>query len=153
MSSDNQVAAQRVRHEVSIRYLLTSIMHIANNHFDLQTQVLEVDARLAELTTAANNYENLLRENQLEVHNAHKRGVRTVLRWLFFLTCIVTCIVFNLGWVFYKEAIAEQARVDAGTARVAYLKELWLVQAYFLRDGVMTYACAGFRRFLWKWLL
>jgi len=142
MPSRNQVAfeAQQARHEVAMRTTLKNI-------YDLETKVLGVDARLDELTTAANNYENLLRENQLEVHNAHKRGVRTVLRWLFFLTCIVTCIGMNFGWVFYMEAIAEQARADAATARVAYLKELWLVKAYFQRDWVMTVAWAEYYHF------
>ena len=105
--SQDAFEAQQARHEVAMRTTLTNIWDIANNHFDLETKVLGVDARLDELTIAANNYENLLRENQLEQHNAHKRGVITVLHWLFFLTCIVTCIGMNFGWVFYMEAIAE----------------------------------------------
>ena len=124
------------------------------NRNTVDETVAGVNARLDQLTTAANNYENLLRENQVEGHNAHKRGVKTIVHMLFFLTCIVTCIVFNFGWVFYMEAVAEQARAEAmaeqaraATARVAYLKELWLVKAYFQRDWVMTVAWAEYYHF------
>ena len=110
-----------------------------------------VDARLDQLTTDAHNCGHLLRENQLELHNAHKRGVNTVVVLLCLVTCLVTCVGMNFGWVFYMEAVAEQARAEAmaeqaraATARVAYLKELWLVKAYFQRDWVMTVAWAEY---------
>ena len=126
--------------------------------YDLETQLRDnrnnVDARFDELMTAANNCENLLRENQSEVHNAHKRGVNTVVVLLCLVTCLVTCVGMNFGWVFYMEAVAEQARAEAmaeqaraATARVAYLKELWLVKAYFQRDWVMTVAWAEYYHF------
>ena len=156
------------RGEVTIAAILAGqevrnqMFGLNENVYDLETKVYVnrktvdetlagVNARLDELTTAATNCGHLLRENQLEVHNAHKRGVKTIVHMLFFLTCLVTCIGMNFGWVFYMEAIAEQERVDAGTARIAYLKKLWPVKAYFMCDWVMTVSYAGYRRFLWNW--
>ena len=113
----------------------------------------QVNARLDQFTTYAHDCGRLLGENQLEVHNAHKRGVSTIVHMLFFLTCIVACIVFNFGWVHYMEAINAQERAEAmaeqeraETARVAYLKQLWPVKAYFMRDWVMTVAWAEYYR-------
>ena len=142
--SQDAFEAQLARHEVAMRTTLTNLWDISNNHFDLETQVLEVVASLDELTTAANDHGRQFREYQREVYNAHKRVYNPVVILLCVLTCLVTYIVFKFGWVFYKEAIAEQARVDAGTARVAYLKELWPVHAFFQRDWVMTVAWAEY---------
>ena len=136
-------------HAVGLNVQLTEAVN------DLETTFSEnrnnVDARLDHLTTDAHDCGHLLRENQLELHNAHKRGVSTIVHMLFFLTCIVACIVFNFGWVHYMEAINAQERADAETARVAYLKKLWPVKAYFMCDWVMTVSYAGYRRFLWNW--
>jgi len=136
------VARQEVRNQM---------VGLNANVWDLETKFLEteagVDARLDQLTTAANNCGHLFRENQREVYNAQKRVYNRVVVLLCVLTCLVTCIGMNFGWVFYMEAIAEQARADAATARVAYLKELWLVKAYFQRDWVMTVAWAEYYHF------
>ena len=143
------VARQEVRNQM---------VGLNENVWDLETKFLEteagVDARLDQLTTAANNCGHLFRENQREVHNAHKRVYNTVVVLLCLVTCLVTCVGMNFGWVFYMEAVAEQARAEAmaeqaraATARVAYLKELWLVKAYFQRDWVMTVAWAEYYHF------
>ena len=130
--------------------------------YDLETKVYEqvagVDGRLDELNTnmgareadlngkmtnCENNCENQLKENQLQMYNAQKR----VYNIMLVLLCLVTWLMLGFGWVFYMEAIAEQARADAATARVAYLKELWPVKAYFMRDWVMTVSWAEYYRF------
>ena len=145
---------------------LNRIIGLNANVDDLETRVYQqaagVDGRLDELATnmgareadlngkmtnCENNCENQLRENQLQMYNAQKR----VYNIMLVLLCLVTCLGMSFGWVFYMEAMAEQARADAATERVAYLKKLWLVQAYFMRDWVMTYACAEYHRFTARW--
>jgi len=127
------VARQEVRNQM---------VGLNENVWDLETKFLEteagVDARLDQLTTAANNCGHLFRENQREVYNAQKRVYNRVLFLFCVLTCIVTCIGF--GWVFYTEAVAAQARAD-------YLKRLWPVHAFFMRDRVMTVSWAQYYRF------
>ena len=147
------IAAMIARQEIR-----NQMVGLNENVYDLETKVLEieagVDARLDQLTTAANNCGHLFRENQREVYNAQKRVYNTVVVLLCLVTCLVTCVGMNFGWVFYMEAVAEQARAEAmaeqaraATARVAYLKELWLVKAYFQRDWVMTVAWAEYYHF------
>ena len=129
---------------------------------DLETTFSEhrtnVNARFNQLTTVANNCMNLLEENQAEKDNANKRGVKKVVHMLFFICVISFTMLCNFGWVHYREAVnaqeraeamAEQARVE--TAKVAYLKELWLVKAYFQRDWVMTVSWAEYYRFTARW--
>ena len=142
-------------------------MHgLMENVYDLETRVYQhkagVDDRLDELNTnmgareadliskmtnCENNCENQLRENQLQMYNAQKR----VYNIMLVLLCLVTCLGMSFGWVFYMEAIAEQARADAATERVAYLKKLWPVKSYFLRDWVMTVSLAEYYRFTEHW--
>ena len=144
------------------RQVLTARQEFSNriiglnaNVDDLETRVYQdkavLDERLDELTTAANDCGRLFREHQREVYNAQKRVYNRVVVLLCVLTCLVTCIGMNFGWVFYMEAIAEQARADAATERVAYLKKLWPVKSYFLRDWVMTVSCAEYHRFTEHW--
>ena len=106
---------------------------------DLETRVYQhkavLDDRVDELATAANDCGRLVMEHQREVYNAHKRVYSRVLFLFCVLTCIVTCIGF--GWVFYTEAVAAQARAD-------YLKRLWQVHAFFMRDRVMTVSWAEY---------
>ena len=142
------------------------IIGLNSNVGDLETTVYQhkagVDDRLDELNTnmgareadlngkmtnCENNCEKQLRENQLQMYTAQKR----VYNIMLVLLCLVTCLGMSFGWVFYMEAIAEQARADAATERVAYLKQLWLVQAYFLRDWVMTVSLAEYYRFTEHW--
>ena len=94
----------------------------------------------AKMTNCILNSEQQHRENQLQMYNAQKR----VYNIMLVLLCLVTCLGMSFGWVFYMEAIAEQARADAATARVAYLKELWPVHAFFMRDRVMTVSWAKY---------
>ena len=115
------------------------IIGLNSNVGDLETTVYQhkagVDDRLDELTTAANDCGHLFGEHQREVYNAQKRVYSRVLFLFCVLTCIVTCIGF--GWVFYTEAVAAQARAD-------YLKRLWPVHAFFMRDRVMTVSWAEY---------
>ena len=123
-----------VRQEFSNR-----ILGLHENVYDLETLVYQdkavLDERLDELMTAANDCEHLFREHQRKVDNAQRRFVICVLVIFCVLTCIVTCIGF--GWVFYTEAVAAQARAD-------YLKRLWPVKAFFMRDWVMTVSWAEY---------
>ena len=123
-----------VRQEFSNR-----IIGLNANVDDLETRVYQnkavLDERLDELTTAANDCEHQLREHQRKVDNAQRRFFICVLFLFCVLTCIVTCIGF--GWVFYTEAVAAQARAD-------YLKRLWPVHAFFMRDRVMTVSWAKY---------
>ena len=120
------------------------------NVWDLETKIYQhkadVDDCLDVVMTAANDCGRLFREHQREVYNAHKRVYNPVVILLCVLTCLVTYIVFKFGWVFYKEAIAEQARVDAGTVRVANFKKLLFVKPFFLRDWLITVAWAEYYR-------
>ena len=152
------IAAMIARQEIQ-----NQMVGLIENVYDLETKVYVnrntvdetvagVNARLDQLTTAADNCGHLFREHQREVYNAQKRVYNRVVVLLCVLTCLVTCIGMNFGWVFYMEAIAEQERADAATARVAYLKELWQVKAYFMCDWVKTVSYAGYRRFLWNWV-
>ena len=151
------------RGEVTIAVMIArqeiqnQMVGLIENVYDLETKVYVnrntvdetvagVNARLDQLTTAADNCGHLFREHQREVYNAQKRVYNRVVVLLCVLTCLVTCIGMNFGWVFYMETIAEQARADAATARVAYLKKLWPVKAYFQRDWVMTVAWAEYYR-------
>ena len=115
------------------------IIGLNANVDDLETRVYQnkavLDERLDELTTAANDCEHQLREHQRKVDNAQRRFFIRVLFLFCVLTCIVTCIGF--GWVFYTEAVAAQARAD-------YLKRLWPVHAFFMRDRVMTVSWAEY---------
>ena len=111
---------------------------------NMRAREADLDAKVTNCTL---NSEEQLWENTLQMYTAQKRTYNIML----VILCLVTCLGMSFGWVFYMEAIAEQARVDAGTARVAYLKELWLVQAYFMRDWVMTVSWAEYYRFTARW--
>ena len=158
------IAATIARQEIR-----NQMVGLTENVYDLETKVYVnrntvdetvagVNARLDQLTTAADNCGHLFREHQREVYNAQKRVYNRVVVLLCIVTCLVTCVGMNFGWVFYMEAIAEQARAEAmaeqaraATARVAYLKELWPVKAYFMRDWVMTVSWAEYYRFTARW--
>ena len=149
MSSPYYMTRSQVSAERNWREVLTARQEFSNrivglnaNVDDLETRVYQnkavLDERLDELTTTANDCGRLCREHQREVDNAQRRFFICVLFLFCVLTCIVTCIGF--GWVFYTEAVAAQARAD-------YLKRLWPVQAFFMRDWVMTVSWAEYYRF------
>ena len=146
MSSPYYMTRSQVSAERNWREVLTLRQEFSNriiglnaNVDDLETRVYQnkavLDERFDELKTAANDCEHQLREHQRKVDNAQRRFFICVLFLFCVLTCIVTCIGF--GWVFYTEAVAAQARAD-------YLKRLWPVHAFFMRDRVMTVSWAQY---------
>ena len=144
ISRGEHIAEVRTWHHycLNVQEMRNRILGLHANVDDLETLVYQnkavLDERLDELTTAANDCGRLFREHQREVYNAQRRFFKCVLFLFCVLTCIVTCIGF--GWVFYTEAVAAQARAD-------YLKRLWPVHAFFMRDRVMTVSWAQYYRF------
>ena len=103
-----------------------------------------VDARLDELNTKLGAWEAHLHAEQEEhfwgiqrqMDQARERYDR-ILLWAFLA---ILWLMLAWGWLGYEEAVAAQARAD-------YLKRLWPVHAFFMRDRVMTVSWAQYYRF------
>ena len=137
---DSSAEVRTWRHYgLNVQEMRNRIIGLNANVDDLETRVYQhkagVDDRLDEVMAAANDCGHLFREHQRKVDNAQRRFYICVLVIFCVLTCLVTCIGF--GWVFYTEAVAAQARAD-------YLKRLWPVKAFFMRDWVMTVSWAEY---------
>ena len=117
-----------------------------DRHNDMHTNMGAREAHLdAKLTYCILNSEEQLRENTRQMYQAQKRVDRIL--WVGFFA--ILWLMLGWGWLGYEEAIAGQARADAETARVENFKKKWLVNAWFLRDWVVTVSYAGYRRCLW----
>ena len=149
------VEARAERQELS-----HNIVGLVANLDDLNTTIYQNDAvihdRVDELRTNMGAFEADLKaeleeqfmENQRRMDQAHERADR-ILRVVFFA---ILWLMLAWGWLGYEEAMAAQARADAETARVAHFKTKFWVNAWFLRDWVVTVSYAGYRRFLWNWV-
>ena len=134
-----------------------NITGLTANLDDLNTKLYQNDAvihdRVDELRTNMGAFEADLKaeleeqfmENQRRMDQAHERADR-ILRVVFFA---ILWLMLAWGWLGYEEAMAAQARADAETARVAHFKTKFWVNAWFLRDWVVTVSYAGYRRCLW----
>ena len=137
-----------------------NIVGLTANLDDLNTKLYQNDAvihdRVDELRTNMGAFEADLKaeleeqfmENQRRMDQAQERADR-IQRVVFFA---ILWLMLAWGWLGYEEANAAQARADAETARVENFKKKWLVNAWFLRDWLMTVSYAGYRRFLWNWV-
>ena len=142
-----------VRQEFSNR-----IVGLNANVDDLNTKIYQhkavADDRLNDMNTNMGEYEQQLWENTLQMYTAQNRT------YYIMLVCIfaITWLVMAFHWLCYEEAKAEQVRAEhlteqvrASTLRVENFKTKWLVQAWFLRDWVMTVSLAEYYRFTEDW--
>ena len=119
-----------------------------DRHNDMHTNMGAKEAHLhAKMTSCILNCEEQLRENDRQMYQAQKRVYNIMLVCIF----AITWLMLGFGWLCYEEAIAEQARVDAGTVRVANFKKLLFVIPFFLRDWLMTRTYAEYYRFTEHW--
>ena len=134
-----------------------NIVGLTANLDDLNTKIYQhkadIDDRLAMLNITMGareadlhaELEEQFRENQRRMDQAQERADR-IQRVVFFA---ILWLMLAWGWLGYEEAMAAQARADAETARVAHFKTKFWVNAWFLRDWVVTVSYAGYRRCLW----
>ena len=135
-----------------------NIVGLNENVWDLETKIYQhkavLDDRLDELNTKLGAWEAHLHDEheeqywgiQRQMDQARERYDR-ILWWAFLAT--ILWLMLAWGWLGYEEAMAAQARADAETARVAHFKTKFWVNAWFLRDWVVTVSYAGYRRCLW----
>ena len=112
--------------------------------YEMNTNMGAMEADLiGKMTNCENNCEKQLGDYELQMYNMKKR-VYNMMLVVFFA---ILWLMLGFGWLCYEEAIAEQARVDAGTVRVANFKKLLFVKPFFLRDWLITVAWAEYYQF------
>ena len=151
--------ARAARQELS-----NNIVGLTANVDDLNTKIYQhkavVDDRLVELHTNFVELNTNMGAREAHLHaeqEEHFWGIQRQMDqarerydrilWVVFLA--ILWLMLAWGWLGYEEAMAAQARADAETARVEHFKTKFWVNAWFLRDWVVTVSYAGYRRCLW----